>query len=98
VAFRDHAKEIFDLSPADQAAFMADIARAAKAIQDVYHPDKINYGAFGDKLHHLHMHLVPKYENQAAWGSVFEMNPGRVYLSEAEYAEQVEKLKSALSV
>jgi len=96
VAFKDHAKEIFDLSDADQAAYMTDIARAAKAIQAVYQPAKINYGAYGDKLHHLHMHLVPKYEDQAAWGAVFEMNPDKVYLSDEEYATQIEALKKAL--
>jgi len=93
VAFKGHAKEIFDLSPADQAAFSADVARAALAIQTVYQPAKINYGAFGDKLPHLHLHLVPKYVDQASWGGMFEMNPGKVYLSDDDYAAQIEALK-----
>jgi diadenosine tetraphosphate (Ap4A) HIT family hydrolase len=31
-----------------------------------FKPDKINYGAFGDKIPHLHMHLVPKHEGRKA--------------------------------
>ena len=93
VAVKGHAEEIFDLSESDRAAFIADIAKAAKAIKLAFGPDKINYGAFGDKRpSHLHMHLVPKYENQAAWGAVFEMNPGKVYLSDEEYKAQIAKL------
>lgn len=97
VAFKGHAEEIFDLSDADRTAFIADVAKAAKAIKVVFNPDKINYGAYGDKRpSHLHMHLVPKYENQAEWGAVFEMNPGKVYLSDAEYQEKIAKLQSQL--
>lgn len=97
VAYKDHAKEIFNLPPADQAAFIADVARAAQAITAVYHCDKINYGAFGDrKPSHLHMHLVPKYEDQFEWGGVFAMNPQTVYLTEEDYAAAIEKIKQAL--
>jgi hypothetical protein len=43
------------------------------------------------------MHLVPKYEDDPfEWGSVFAMNPDRKYLSEAEYAEMIEKIKACL--
>ncbi|MDD2533159.1 MAG: HIT family protein [Eubacteriales bacterium] len=97
VAYKHHAKEIFDLPVEDQTAFIADIARAAQAIQTVFNPDKINYGAFGDRNpSHLHMHLVPKYEDQFEWGSVFAMNPQQVYLTDAEYSEAIDKLKRAL--
>ena len=34
-------------------AFMADVARAAKAIHAAFHPDKLNYGAYGDTGCHL---------------------------------------------
>ena len=47
-------------------------------------------------MHHLHVHLVPKYRDGFEWGGVFEMNPGKVTLTEAEYADMAEKLKKAL--
>lgn len=97
VAYKHHAQEIFDMPAADQAALIADVARAAKAITTVYGCDKINYGAFGDrKPSHLHMHLVPKYEDQFEWGNVFAMNPQAVYLSDAEYQAAIDKIKQAL--
>ena len=96
VAFKDHVSELVDISDEDRNAFFADVARAAKAIHATFHPDKVNYGAYGDGGCHLHFHLVPKYKDQFEWGTVFQMNPGEVHLSEDKYAEMIEKIKSNL--
>ncbi|MCR4950085.1 MAG: HIT family protein [Solobacterium sp.] len=96
VAYQDHVSEMVDLSDDDRNRFFADVNRAAKALHKVFHPDKINYGAYGDTGCHLHMHLVPKYKDEFEWGGVFAMNPGQKYLSEEEYAKMIEKIKAAL--
>ena len=96
VAYKDHVSELVDISDADRDAFFADVARASKAIHAAFHPDKVNYGAYGDGGCHLHFPLVPKYKEQFEWGGVFQMNPGQVKLSDEEYAEMIEKIKSNL--
>ena len=96
VAYKEHVNELFELSESDRNTFMADVCRVAKAIQTAFLPTKINYGAYSDKLPHLHFHLVPKYENGFGFGGTFEMNPQKVYLSEAEYAESIAKIVNAL--
>ncbi len=96
VAYKDHVSEIVDISQEERAAFIEDIARAAKAIHAVFQPEKINYGAYGDTGCHLHVHLVPKYRDGFEWGGVFAMNPDRTRLCETEYAEIIEKIKSNL--
>ena len=48
VAYKDHVSEIVDLTDEERNAFMADVNRAAKAIHAAFHPDKLNYGAYGD--------------------------------------------------
>ena len=93
VAYKDHVSEIVNISDEERNAFFADVNRAAKAIHAVFKPDKINYGAYGDTGCHLHVHLVPKYKDEYEWGGVFEMNPKRIFLSEAEYKEIIEKIK-----
>lgn len=72
------------------------LLRAAKAIHAAFHPDKLNYGAYGDTGCHLHVHLVPKYRDGFEWGGVFAMNPGQTKLTDAQYAEMIEKIKAAL--
>lgn len=96
VAYKDHVGEIVEISDAERDAFFADVNRAAKAIHAVFHPDKLNYGAYGDTGRHLHVHLVPKYRDGFEWGGVFEMNPGKTYLAPEEYAKMIEQLKAAL--
>ncbi len=96
VAYQDHVSEIVDISDENRSRFFADVNRAAKAIHKVFNPDKVNYGAYGDTGCHLHMHLVPKYKDGFEWGGVFEMNPGKVFLSEEEYEEMIRAIREAL--
>ncbi len=96
VAYRDHVSEIVNISDEERNAFFADVNRAAKAIHAAFHPDKVNYGAYGDTGCHLHVHLVPKYRDGFEWGGVFAMNPGQTYLTEQAYAEMIEKIKAHL--
>jgi len=39
---------------------------------------------------------VPKYRDEYEWGGVFAMNPGQTKLTDAEYAEMIEKIKANL--
>lgn len=96
VAYKDHVSEIVDITEEERNRFMADVTKAAKALHKAFQPDKVNYGAYGDTGCHLHMHLVPKYEGGDEWGGVFQMNPDKIYLSEEEYAEMIEKIKASL--
>ena len=96
VAYKDHVSELVDISDEERSAFFADVARAANAIHKAFHPDKVNYGAYGDGGCHLHLHLVPKYQGEFEWGTPFTMNPGLVKLSDDEYAEMIRKIKDNL--
>ena len=96
VAYKDHVSELVNISDEERNLFFADVATAANAIHKAFHPNKVNYGAYGDGGCHLHFHLVPKYEGQFEWGTPFAMNPGKSYLTDAEYEEMIEKIKAAL--
>lgn len=97
VAYRYHINELFELSDAERDRFMQDVARAAKAIQDAFNPAKINYGAYSDKLPHLHFHLVPKYRDGPSWGAPFTMMPEpKQLLGSADYAGLIAAIKAKL--
>ena len=96
VAYRDHVSEIVDIGEEERNLFMADVAHAARAIHKTFHPDKLNYGAYGDTGCHLHMHLCPKYRGGDEWGGIFQMNPGKTYLAEEEYEEMIRRIKESL--
>lgn len=96
VAHKRHIGDITELSAEERNAYFADIAKVSLALQKAFHPDKINYGAYGDTGHHLHFHLVPKYKEEYEWGGVFAMNPGEKTLTEEEYQSLIEKIKEYL--
>ena len=96
VAYKDHVSELVDINDEERNLFFADVAQAANALHKAFHPDKVNYGAYGDGGCHLHFHLVPKYKDEFEWTTVFQMNPGAVYLGDDAYAEMIEKIKNNL--
>lgn len=96
VVYSDHAVELYELSNEQRNLFMEDVATVAKAIAKTFNPTKINYGAFSDTLSHLHVHIVPKYKDGYGFGSVFEMNPQKTYLTDTKYEITIEKIKANL--
>ena len=96
VAYNGHVNDLNELDDEQRNAFMADVARVTRAMQRVFNPEKINYGAYSDKLSHLHFQLAPKYVGGPDYGGTFRMNPGEVYLSDKEYEEMVNAIREAL--
>ena len=76
VAYRDHKKEWYELSGSEQADLIAAVAATAKAVQKLFHADKINYATYGDLLSHLHIlsliHIL--HSEQGAAGVCRERN------------------------
>ena len=84
------------LTGEERQQYLEDVNHVAEILHQLFHPDKINFGAYGDTMHHLHFHLVPKYRDGYEWGGVFAMNPGQVKLTEAEYRELVSLIAEKL--
>ena len=96
VASKHHVSEMLELSLEERTAFIEDVVTTANAINKVFHPDKVNYGMYGDTGHHLHMHLVPKYKDEFEWGGTFAMDPNLKKLDEAQCEEVAAKLRAEI--
>lgn len=97
VAYNGHKSELFHLNDEERSLFMKDVSRVASALSKSFSSDKINYGAYADKMTHLHFHIVPKYENGPSFGGTFEMLPSdKVLLSSEEYNVLINKIKENL--
>ena len=97
VAYNDHKSEIFNLNDEQRSLYMKDVSRVAAAINKGFSTDKINYGAYADKMSHLHFHIVPKYENGPSFGETFEMMPkNKVLLKDEEYVKLINIIKENL--
>lgn len=96
VAHNDHIKELFELNEEELKNYMLDVSDTAKAINDLFKADKINYAINGDKVPHLHYHIVPKHEGGYTWGMPFGIDK-KVYLEDSEYQEIIELLREKLA-
>ena len=60
VIWRSHAKEMTDLTPADQAHCMHVVFAVERAVRTVLNPHKINLASLGNMTPHLHWHVIPR--------------------------------------
>ena len=96
VDFKGHKTEYFQLSPEENAGYFADVAKVAKVLDELYHPDKINYATYGDGMPHVHVHIVPKYKGGVSWGQPFSDSLPKVLLTDAEYDAMIADLRAKL--
>jgi diadenosine tetraphosphate (Ap4A) HIT family hydrolase len=64
---RADVSELIDLSDANQAQLMEEIARAARALRDITACDKLNVAAIGNMVAQLHVHVIARRRDDAAW-------------------------------
>ncbi len=72
--------ELADLAAPDRAVLIEEIVRAGAALKDATGADKINVGALGNIVRQLHVHVVARFEGDAAWpGPVWGSGAPRPY-------------------
>lgn len=59
--------EIIDLDEADRGQLMDEIALVSRALKAVTGCDKLNVGALGNMVPQLHVHVIARFKNDAAW-------------------------------
>jgi histidine triad (HIT) family protein len=87
VALKKHADNLFALEDAQAAAVFRACARVARAIREAFTPQGLsvyqaNGKAAGQTVMHLHVHLVPRYENDGMNLTWPVKNPPREKLEE----------------
>jgi diadenosine tetraphosphate (Ap4A) HIT family hydrolase len=64
---RANIREIHELNAADRAHLIEDIARASRALTELYAPDKINVGMLGNIVPQFHVHVVARFKSDPLW-------------------------------
>ncbi len=97
IMYRYHYEEIYQIPKEERDAYMDDVCALAETIAELYRPDKINYGIYGDTVRHVHVTICPKYRDKIGWGRPFEMFPeNRVFLSDEQCTLAMDRLRRAL--
>jgi diadenosine tetraphosphate (Ap4A) HIT family hydrolase len=84
---RDSVREIHELSAADRAVLIEEIAEASEVLKRLFQPDKLNVGALGNLVPQLHVHVVARTTTDPAW-------PGPVWGSGTPVAYQESELEA----
>ncbi|MBZ8133798.1 HIT family protein [Afifella sp. IM 167] len=64
---RPGLSEIIDLSGEEQALMMREIDIVARALKTASGCDKLNIAALGNQVRQLHVHVIARFEGDAAW-------------------------------
>jgi diadenosine tetraphosphate (Ap4A) HIT family hydrolase len=69
--------ELTDLAPPDYDLLTAEILRATRLVQRVAAPDKINVATIGNLVPQMHVHVVGRRRDDAAWPApIWCVGPG----------------------
>lgn len=93
---RGELTEIHDLSAAERATLIEEIARASAMLKSLTGAAKINVGALGNLVPQLHIHIVARNPGDFAWpGPVWGQGAAQPYDASAQ-AAFVARLRAAL--
>lgn len=91
-------RELHDLSAADGATLFAEIDQVSRAVQRLDTSHKINVGALGNKVPQLHVHVLGRHTNDAAWpGPVWGVGAAEPY-EDSALAARLGDLRAALEL
>ena len=84
---RSNLVEIIDLSAADRATLIEEIALACSAVRALPEVEKVNVGALGNVVRQLHIHIVGRNARDFTWpGPIWGVGPARPYETGAREA------------
>ncbi len=80
VPAREGLSGLHELAEPDRALVMEEINRASAALNKIYSPDRINVAALGNVVEQLHIHVIARFQDDAAWPDpVWGAQPRLIY-------------------
>lgn len=90
------ARELIDLDRNDRAALLDEVAAVSRVLETLLRPDKLNVAALGNVVAQLHVHVIARHANDAAWPQPVWGRGERVAYREADAAARLSELRAAL--
>lgn len=94
---REEVSELFQLDAQDQQALWQETTLLAETLKDAFGADKMNIAALGNMVGQLHMHVIVRRREDAAWPApVWGKHPAQPY-SEEQVAAIKDRLRLVLT-
>ena len=95
---RPGLRELTDLAADDQHRLLDEISYAARALQSIDRPHKLNIAALGNVVAQLHVHVVARFEQDEAWPKpVWGVGERRIFADDAR-EQRLRTLRAALNL
>ena len=91
------ARELFDLDGDDRATLLGELHGVGRVLESLLRPDKFNIAALGNVAPQLHVHVVARYSNDAAWPRPVWGIGERVLYEGAALTRRVAEIREALA-
>ncbi|MBC3347939.1 MULTISPECIES: HIT domain-containing protein [Pseudomonas] len=80
---REDISELFQLDDADQQQLWKETTALAETLKDSFSADKLNVATLGNVVSQLHMHVIVRKRDDAAWPApVWGKHPAKPYTTE----------------
>jgi diadenosine tetraphosphate (Ap4A) HIT family hydrolase len=95
---KENLVEIIDLSDAERTMLMDDITDASRTLKALTNCQKLNVGALGNQVRQLHVHVIARFQTDAAWAGPVWGKGTRVPYEKAARDDLTKKLQAALQL
>jgi len=96
VVSKHHVVEPFELPEGDRRAFWDEAMVAARVLERLFSPRKLNYEIHGNTIPHLHMHLFPRYVGDPFVGGPIDFRQTGFSLTRVELERMRDAFVTAL--
>jgi len=64
IKLKRHSEDLFDIDSNEQQELFDFGTRYRNAVNELFTPDMFNYVSAGNRMPHLHIHIVPRYSSE----------------------------------
>ena len=95
--FNQHITDITDLEVTAFSAYSRELHALVTAVARVFHPNLVNLAMLGNRVRHVHWHIIPRYSKDPNWGDP-PWPSETLELSERSYRQLGRRILRALEV
>ena len=89
-------REIHQLSTAERAVLIEEVATVAASLEKLTAAEKMNVAALGNMVPQLHVHVIARFAKDAAWPTPVWTKPAAQPYAEAAFAAMADRVAAAL--
>jgi diadenosine tetraphosphate (Ap4A) HIT family hydrolase len=103
VIWNHHVAEMTDLTLSEREHIMSLVFAVEEAVRQVMQPDKMNIATLGNRVPHIHWHIIPRYQDDvfwpgSAWSDKTQATPAEVLVARVQKtAELSTSIREAVS-